>query len=146
MLTGVIGHAGIDKTWIVADVDPEACANQTMIDSEFRRIAAQALRLPIETVNGLEIYGPTDHKPVSTFMLQHSIAETASVGKNVILIGNAVGNCHWRAGGGMQMAAVAHIERLKTLINDLHGEERKPWPLQVYSIGVLEDTAAWCNT
>lgn len=145
MLTGAIGHAGSDKTWIVADVDPAACTNQTMIDSEFRRLAAQVLELPIEIVNGLEIFGPTDHKPVSTFELQHSMAETATVGKNVILTGDAVGNCHWREGGGMQMAAVAHMERLKTLIHDLDGKERTPIPFKIYSLGVLQDTAAWCN-
>ncbi len=145
MLTGAIGHAGLNKTWIVADIDSTIGAEQTKIDAEFRRLAAEVLEIPIERANALEIYGPSDGKPVSTFYLQQAISKTAAVGNNVIFIGDTVGHCHWSVGGGMQVAAVSHIHRLKEFLSDLAFGDSLKVALKNYSDGVLEDTKAWCE-
>ncbi len=146
LLTGVVGHAGVEKTWIVADVDPSFNgADQTAIDAEFRRVAALALELPLETVNSKKIFGLHDEKLISVFELQQNAIATAAIGDNVILTGDAVGSCHWSTGGGMQIAAVSHIERIKTFISDLAQGVLKSEAMKKYSDGMLKDSQTWCG-
>lgn len=142
-LTGMMGRAGSDGTWIVADVDPSIVKRQDSIDKEFRRLTAEALGLPLEEIEDLKIAGITDEKPVSLFLLKQAICEVATRGDNLILIGDAVGAGHWSTGGGMQTAAVCHIERLKTLLQNLASGKEKVTTLSEYSLGVLSDTKTW---
>lgn len=142
-LTGIIGRADSDSTWIVADIDPAKIETQDDIDTEFRRIASEALSLPIKTVEGLKISGPIDDKPVTSFLLKQAICETAIKGDNVVLIGDAVGAGHWSVGGGMQTGSVCHIERLKTLLLDIELGMPKAAALNKYSDAVITDTKTW---
>lgn len=144
LITGVIGPEGADNPRIVADVDPSKCTDQQKIDAEFKRLAALALQEPLDKINELTIYGPADELPVSLFPLQQTITDTAAIGDNVVLIGDAVGVSHWSAGGGMQIAAVCHAEHLKAFVLDLHKATiSKKEALKTYSKGVLRDTKAW---
>ncbi len=142
-LTGIMGRAESDSTWIVADVDPVKMKMQDDIDAEFRRLAAEALDLPIKTVEDLKISGPTDDRPVALFLLKQAVCETATKGNNVILIGDAVGAGHWSVGGGMQIGSVCHIERLKTLLSDIEQGIPKTVALNRYSDAVIRDTKTW---
>lgn len=147
LLTGVVGHADSDKTWIVADIDPSFDgADQETIDNEFRRLASLALELPLERIKDLVLVGPRDGEPIRPFILEQKVSDKAAIGDNVILTGDAVGNCHWSVGGGMQLAAVSHIERLKALISDLAQGILKGEALKKYSEGILSDSSYWCKT
>lgn len=142
-LTGIIGRAELNSTWVVADIDPSKIETQDDIDAEFRRLAAEALDLPIKTVKGLKISGPMDDKPVIVFLLKQAICVTATKGENIILIGDAVGAGHWSVGGGMQTGSVCHIERLKTLLSDIEMGLPKAIALNKYSEAVIRDTKTW---
>lgn len=142
-LTGIIGRAESDSTWIVADIDPAKIETQDDIDAEFRRLAAEALDLPIKTVEDLKISGPMGDRPVTSFLLKQAICETATHGDNVILIGDAVGTGHWCVGGGMQTGSVCHLERLKTLLADMELGMPKTDALNKYSNAVIKDTKTW---
>ena len=143
MLTGVMGRKGSGKTWIVADIDPSKLKNQEEINDEFRRLAAASLDLSTENIKNLEIFGSIDGMPIALFPLQQTISDAATAGDNIIFIGDAVGIGHWSVGGGMQIGAVCHAERLKILLLDIDSGMAKKEALQKYSEGVLSDTKAW---
>ncbi len=147
MLTGAIGHAGVAKTWIVADVDPLTCTDQNAINAEFRRLASLVLQKSIEEIDKYEIYGQVNKGHINTFYLQQTIVDKAALGDNLIVLGDAVGTGHWSVGGGAQIAAVCHAERIKTLVLDLDkattNKAEKEAALKKYSQGVLRDTLAW---
>jgi len=142
-LTGVMGRAGSGSTWIVADVDNDKIKTQNDLNVEFRRLAADALDLPIKTVEELKISGPVGDGPVTSFILKQAICETATHGDNIILIGDAVGAGHWSVGGGMQTGSVCHIERLKTLLANIKEGMPKAVALNEYSDAVIRDTKTW---
>lgn len=151
-LTGVMGRNGVEKTWLVADVDIEKitnfqsqCRDQQLIEAEFRRLAAASLELPMDRVQTLKIYGAVDGLPITPFVLQQKIADTAALGNNVILMGDAVGTGHWSVGGGMQIGAISHAERLKTLLFEIEMGIPRKQALQKYSDAVLSDTIEWCK-
>ena len=101
------------------------------------------MELPLGAIQHTEIEGAIQGQPISVFTLQQKISDTATMGENVILIGDAVGNSHWSVGGGMQIGAVSHAERLKTLLFDIEMGMAKQQALRKYSYGVLKDTQAW---
>lgn len=142
-LTGIIGGAESDSTWIVADIDPAKIEKQEDMDAEFRRLAAEALDLPMETVEQLKISAPTGNKSVTSFLLKQAICKIATNSENAILIGDAVGAGHWSVGGGMQTGSVCHIERLKTLLSDIELGMPKNTALNKYSDAVIQDTKTW---
>lgn len=142
-LTGVMGRKGSDNTWIVADVDPLKVTNQREIDGEFRRLAAAALEIPVEEIDRIKIWGCTDEEKIALFSLQQKISSEATIGDNVIFMGDSVGTGHWSVGGGMQVGAVCHAERLKTLLSDIDSGMPKNKALKTYSEGALMDTRAW---
>lgn len=142
-LTGIMGGAGCDDTWVVADVSSSTINNQKSLEREFRRVTAEALGCPLKEIAELNITGVSDEKLIAPFFLKQAICKTATCGDNLILIGDAVGAGHWSAGGGMQTGAICHIERLKTLLRNLaNGREKSP-SLAGYSQGVLSDTQPW---
>lgn len=142
-LTGIIGRAESNSTWIVADIDPTKIKTQDDINAEFRRLAAEALDLPIKTIEELKISGSIGDMPITSFLLKQAICETATKGDNIILIGDAVGSGHWCVGGGMQTGSVCHIERLKTLLSDIELGIPKAAALTKYSDAVIRDTKTW---
>ena len=71
------------------------------------------------------------------------ISSTATTGDNVILMGDTVGTGHWSVGGGMEVGAVCHAERFKTLLLDIDSGTSKQEALKKYSDGVLLDTKVW---
>lgn len=143
MLTGAIGKLGSKMTWIVGDVDPMKLTNQKQIDQEFKQLAAFCLELPLEQIESYPIYGSAEGVPIQPFFLQQKLSEKVTAGENLIFIGDAVGTGHWSVGGGMQIGAVCHIERLKTLLRDFDLGMSRTEVLKKYSEGVLFDTRCW---
>ncbi|MGZ3770247.1 MAG: hypothetical protein ACXVCP_09245 [Bdellovibrio sp.] len=160
LLTGTMGRKGSGKTWVVADIDPAKIVpdkqfgtdptskkyiieKQRLIDDEFRRVASDAIEVPIEVVRKVKIEGAVEGKPVESFLLQQRISAKATAGHNVVAFGDAVGNNHWSVGGGMQTGAVGHGERLKNLLHDIDRGVPRDTALQKYSDGVFSDTRAW---
>ncbi|MFZ4713818.1 MAG: hypothetical protein ACOYL6_08915 [Bacteriovoracaceae bacterium] len=163
LVTGTMARKGAGKTWVVADIDeqkilPQAIfgtdmssedykmERQRLIDQEFRRLASEAMEVPLDLVNQAKIEGVIKGKEVGAFYLEQKISSKASAGINLITFGDLVGNNHWSVGGGMQVGAVAHGERLKTLLFQMDvgkSEEDMRFALSEYSLGVLEDTRAW---
>lgn len=125
MLSGIIGTKNLGKTWMVADInipdisfvsrkkDDYVFDKQSVIINEFRRLIIEAMQLPLAEIASIPIEGAIEGSEVSIFTLQQNISEVAFAGNNVILIGDAVGNGHWSVGGGMQIGAICHVERLK---------------------------------
>jgi hypothetical protein len=63
--------------------------------------------------------------------------------KNVLLLGDAVGNGHWSVGGGMHIGAISHGERLKKFLTDVNGGKPLSEAVKKYSAGALNDSRAW---
>jgi 2-polyprenyl-6-methoxyphenol hydroxylase-like FAD-dependent oxidoreductase len=143
LLTGAIGSAGSGKTWIVAEIDASTLSTQLQIDEEFRKIAAQCLELGVNEARELSIFGSVEKTSLRLFDFQQGISSVAYAGSNAILIGDAVGTGHWVVGGGMQIGAICHAERLKSLLVELDCGAIKSAALHKYSEGVLQDTKAW---
>lgn len=160
LLSGLIGTKNSGVTWMVADIDIAkitqdiaygtsdesniyASINQDLIDNEFRRLVAEAMELPLTTVQQAKINGPIEGKAISTFFLQQRISKKAFSGKNVILLGDSVGNNHWSVGGGMQIGAISHAEQLKILLLDLDMKVPVEIALQKYSDNVIRDSQVW---
>jgi 2-polyprenyl-6-methoxyphenol hydroxylase-like FAD-dependent oxidoreductase len=162
-LTGTMGTKKAGKTWIVADIDNEKITpaqkyafdqrffkdkKQELIRKEFRRLAKDALELPEHIINSANIDGAIAGQDVAVFNLQQKLSNTATHGNNIILSGDAVGNNHWSVGGGMQIGAVSHNERLKYFIEkekqiNTSDKDEKKLALNQYSNGALNDTMAW---
>ena len=149
-ITGTMGTKMSGKTWIVADVDEEkitpakkfATDNKTLYDrqqklirNEFRRLASASLEIPIDKINEAKIEGAIGNGDILPFGFEQKISKQAFSGNNLILAGDSVGNNHWSVGGGMQIGAVSHQERIKQLTKDND--------LQKYSQNAIKDTMAW---
>ncbi len=147
MLTGAIGDAKAKKIWIVGDVHSSfaGCRDQKRIDDEFRRLASLALQKPLEEIAHLEIYGPTEEMKITPFPLEQTLAEAASVGDNIILIGDAVGAGHWSAGGGLQIAVTCHAAHLRDLAMKLYSPVSKMKLINECAQGMVKDTKAWLD-
>ncbi len=156
-LTGFIARGGSGKTWIVGDLSEaflnkhckwdESSANvecpEELVTDQLREIASQSMEIPIDEVRGAPIAGPVTGSMPAQFVLLQQISETAFHGTNLVFLGDAVGTGHWIAGGGMQVASVSHIERLKQLLLSIDLDEPREEALRMYSRGVIEDTFAW---
>ncbi len=159
LLTGLMGRKGAGKTWMVADVQITPNSKygldiysriyneekQRLIHREFRRLISESMELPIKIVQNIKIEGAIEGVSISPFTLQQRISTRAYAGNNVILLGDAVGNSHWSVGGGMQIGAVSHAERLKTLLLDIDLGIPREKALQGYSNAVLNDTKVWAE-
>ena len=165
-LTGTMGTKNSGKTWIVADIDhekitpdqkytfdPQILKNKKreLINKEFRRLAKDALDLSEHVIHNLNIEGAVESQDIAPFHFQQKISNTATSGNNLILAGDSVGNNHWSVGGGMQIGAVSHNERLKVLIakmKEIHVSNTTAIQLALnkYSEEVLDDTMAWGKT
>ena len=160
LLTGLMAQKGINRTWVLGDINPTniipgtefgsdkttpkyKAEKQRLINNEFRRLAAGVMELPLETIQAVEIDGFAEGFPIAPFALQQQISSKAAAGNNAIIIGDAVGNNHWSIGGGMQVGAVRHGEQLKELLLDIERKSHKTEALQKYSESVLLDTYAW---
>jgi 2-polyprenyl-6-methoxyphenol hydroxylase-like FAD-dependent oxidoreductase len=160
LLTGIMGKKGAGKTWLVADADTikinpnisfkkkknfsiNDSINQRLIISEFKRLIAGAMELPINIIAHTKIEGAIENTPILFFGLQQKISEKAYAGNNVILLGDAVGHNHWSVGGGMQVGVVCHAENLKKLLFDIDMGRSKDQALENYSNNVLNDTQVW---
>jgi flavin-dependent dehydrogenase len=103
----------------------------------------EAMNLSFNTVNNKHIVGAIQNSELQVFELQQKISETAYKGDNLMLIGDAVGNAHWSVGGGMQIGAISHAEKLKHLLFELDNCIEKSIALQHYSNYVLQDSQKW---
>ncbi len=156
-LTGSMASQHSGRTWIVADIaekfSPDrACRKHggfptgngsVEIDEEFCRIAAAALQVSQEEVQSAGVSGPVLGSRPTPFLLQQRISEAAAIGKNVVGLGDFVGTGHWSVVGGMQVAAVCHIESLKKLLFSIELNDQPKAALNQYNESVLRDTLYW---
>ncbi|MBK9041054.1 MAG: hypothetical protein IPL83_18205 [Bdellovibrionales bacterium] len=154
------------KRWLVTDVPhsvqtrlvatSSAEAKEALLETTFREIAEKNLRLPPGSLferddkgnYKIKISGAIENQPIATFELQQSISPRAISGRNVFLLGDAVGNGHWAVGGGIHIAMVSHGERIKKLLGHLtQGDYMKKLRLagQEYNQGVISDSLAWAQ-
>ncbi len=164
LITVGLGPQGLGKaTWVVTqvpkDVDfdpvsklglsldpasPEYRAKQQeLVERHYRQSAALVLDTTTEALEGTQMEGPFEGARPTMFTLQQRMSERATAGNNVLGLGDFVGNAHFTVGGGMMTAAVAHPERLKTLLLDLELGTDKATALEKYNQGAMEDTLAW---
>lgn len=157
-LTATIGNDGAGKTWVVAgvardavfspdDVEPGtpeyAQAQKKMITEHFTRAAGLIMGNSPEEIAAAKADGAVEGGAPALFTLQQRLSETATVGLNVIGFGDVVGNNHFSVGGGMQVAAIAHGQRLKKLLFEADCGTSRADALKDYNRGALEDTMAW---
>lgn len=160
LLTGLMGRAG-SKTWVVADIPSDVsfeatpgsgrspdspqrqAAQQRQMEGLLREAAGRALEMPAADVASLKVDAAVEGRPMSSFVLQQHIARSAVAGRNVVAVGDIVGNGHWSVGGGMQVGAVGHAERLKRLLFDLDRGVAREAALQTFDRSVQADTRAW---
>lgn len=150
--TGTISQRGRGSTWIVGDVGPRGQPAETAsrvagprARHEFVGMAADVLGEPETRILRRGVWGPSrrDIHP-RAFQLRQHLAASASAGRNAVLIGDAVGNGHWNEGGGMQVGAICHAQRLRELIATADASGRVDMEaLATYSEGVLEDSSGW---
>jgi 2-polyprenyl-6-methoxyphenol hydroxylase-like FAD-dependent oxidoreductase len=154
--TGTIAQRGRGSTWVVGDVGSYSAAQcppgwrgwpatPRHARLEFASMVAHAIDEPVEKVLEHGVWGPgnSDVDP-RTFHLQQHLVRRAVAGSNVILLGDAVGNGHWNEGGGMQIGAICHAERLRQLLQTADSTGRPDIEaLERYSEGVVDDTRDW---
>lgn len=161
MITGSMGTTGSQKRWLVGDVaeekitpDPAKFGSDLstpeyiqerarLLELEFKKLAAQNMRLPIEEVNLHKASGAIDGAPLQTFELQQRISNRAASGSNVLLLADAVGNAHWSVGGGMHVGVVNHGERIKDYLSAVDGGESAILAARRYSDNALSDSKVW---
>lgn len=157
-LTATMGNDGAGKTWVVAgvardvvfspdDVEPGtpeyAQAQKQMITEHFTRAAGLIMGNSPEEIAAAKVDGAVEGGAPAMFTLQQRLSETATVGQNVIGFGDVVGNNHFSVGGGMQVAVIAHGQRLKKLLFEADCGTSRTDALKDYNRGALEDTMAW---
>ncbi|OJF12827.1 hypothetical protein BG844_18610 [Couchioplanes caeruleus subsp. caeruleus] len=159
---GTISQRGLGRTWVVGDVGPAAGVRTgedgttefdarmtpssvaAMSKETLARKASVALDVPVSRIMSAGVEGPTTSLPHPRFFsLQQRLMPKAYAGTNLVLMGDTVGTGHWNEGGGMQVGAICHVERLKTLLREIDGGEATEAAVQRYSSAVLDDSQAW---
>ena len=156
ILSMALGSLKLDKTWVLTEVpedvsfDPGAGldptskeyrdAHQAQVERYYRSEAALVME---QDVSEAELEGPFVGSRPTLFTLQQKMSNKATAGSNVVGLGDFVGNAHFIVGGGMAVAAVSHVERLKDLVFDLEMGVDKSAALAKYEQGALADTLAW---
>ncbi len=161
MVTGSMGTTGSQKRWLVGDIaeenitpDPSKFGSDPstpeysqekarLLEIEFKKLAAQNMRLPVAEVNLHKASGAIDGAPLQTFELQQRISNKAASGSNVLLLADAVGNAHWSVGGGMHVGVVNHGERIKDYLSAVDGGEAPILAARRYSENALSDSKVW---
>ncbi|MGQ0506497.1 MAG: hypothetical protein ACT4TC_14385, partial [Myxococcaceae bacterium] len=115
-----------------------AAAKRTLETAYLREKAAELSGLPKEKVQGYELewYSPQ-------FSVQQHIANGASSGSNVAMIGDAVGNASFIVGGGMMTATVPHIEAFKRLVHALERGQEPRRALKRYEDDATAASLLW---
>lgn len=114
-----------------------------LLNAEFKRMAALNMRIPLSALDSVKVSGAIDGLSLQTFELQQRISSDAHSGKNVLLLGDAVGNGPWNVGGGMHIWAISDGERLKKILTEVNGGKPLSDAFRKYSAGALKDSRAW---
>jgi|GEM_PF-1601601 len=140
-------------SWIVGDIsseclaklndNPDSSKEESIVAEEFRRVAARTMFTAEAEIVEARYQGVV--QKLKRFDLQAKISNKAMAGNNLVLAGDAVGVGHWSVGGGMHVAGVCHISRLKVLASALKDSSDRQSALQKYNDGVLADTIAWIS-
>lgn len=165
-VAGSMSTRGSKKRWLVTDVPRSVQARlvataslaerEALLETTFREIAEKNMRLPSGYLFArddkgnykIRISGAIENQPIATFELQQNISSRAVSGRNVFLLGDAVGNGHWAVGGGIHVAMVSHGERIKKLLGHLTGEnymQNLEFAGQEYNRGTISDSLAWAK-
>ena len=111
-----------------------------LIEKELRRIISEHLPDIDKTRNNLVLEGAIEGTAPQVVQTQLRMSKAASLGDNVVLVGDAVGTVHWSTGSGMQLGAVMHPEALKRAVLDIEQGVPKEKALESYSKSALRDT------
>ena len=137
----VMGNSVTGKSWVLVEVPPFLALETpkqvqdyftSQIDGVLQMTKEQAARQRFES------------DPVQ-FELQQQIAERATAGDNVVLIGDAVGTAHFSPGAGMMTATVPHQQVLERLLHQLasSSSSHRRAELLNYQLGVRQATLQW---
>jgi 2-polyprenyl-6-methoxyphenol hydroxylase-like FAD-dependent oxidoreductase len=154
--TGTISQRGRGSTWVVGDialtgtggrhgVDRTRAMSKREVRQDFAATVAQVIGEPVSKVLDYGMWGPGRFEiNPRAFVLQQHLVRQAWAGRNVVLMGDAVGNGHWNEGGGMQIGAVCHAERLRRLVASADSSGGVDYEaVRAYSDGVVDDTRDW---
>ena len=153
LLSGLIS-AGLEPTsWIVGDLSDEVSdqleraasrsRRQEILKLAFTKLASRCMLNSEENIAEAKFEGAIVAKDVQDFFLASNLSTTAIAGKNLVLVGDAVGNGHWSVGGGMQIGAVLHSARIEALSAAITVGDDRTEALKSYNQHVRDDTKAW---
>lgn len=145
LLTGTMGRAASERTWIVADLPAGFDTSKPdAVTAEFRRRAALALEQPLAAIEACRALGPVEEAGApKCFTLEQHVSTAVTAGTNVVLMGDAARNGHWSVGGGMQTGSICDVEALKGLLKDLENGQPRAASLAKFSGRIYEHSLAW---
>ena len=163
LITGSIAVKDSNERWFATDIDegkvtpgknfgsdPKAPAyvqeRARLLELEFKRIAEMNMQMSPGSLKNVKVTGAIGSLPLQTFELQQHISSRAISGSNVLLAGDAVGNGHWRVGGGMHVGVVAHPERFRQFLTAVNGGMPLKSAVLAYEAEALSDTYAWVRS
>lgn len=163
LITGSIAVKGANERWFATDIDERKITpdksfgtdksapayvqeRARLLDLEFKRIAEMNMQLAPGALKDVKVSGAIGGLPLQTFELEQHISSRASSGNNVLLAGDAVGNGHWRVGGGMHVGVVAHPERFRQFLTDINGGVPLKEALKKYEAHAISDSSIWVRS
>lgn len=160
LITGSIAVKDANERWFATDLDEAKITPSAefgtdpknpayiqerarLLEAEFKRIAELNMRLPAGALKNVKVTGAVGNLPLQTFYLEQHISDRAISGSNVLLAGDAVGNGHWRVGGGMHVGVVAHPNEFRKFLTAINGGKSLTAAARTYELAVIYDTTAW---